>query len=33
MRGDAKVTTFSLWRCGIPADAPLPLPYWRAAAR
>ena len=32
-RGDAVVTTFSLWRCGIPADAPLPLPYWRAAPR
>ncbi len=32
LRGADKVTTFSLWRCGIPADAALPLPYWRAAA-
>ncbi len=28
-RGADQVTTFRLWRCGIPADAPLPLPRWR----
>ena len=28
-RGDELVTTFKLWRCGIPADAELPLPWWR----
>jgi 4-amino-4-deoxy-L-arabinose transferase-like glycosyltransferase len=33
LRGEDRVTTFSLWRCGVPADAPLPLPYWRAAPR
>ncbi len=32
-RGADKVTTFSLWRCRIPADAAIPLPYWRAAPR
>jgi 4-amino-4-deoxy-L-arabinose transferase-like glycosyltransferase len=32
-RGTAKVATFSLWRCRIPADAPLPLARWRTAAR
>jgi len=33
LRRDARVTTFSLWRCHIPADAALPLPYWRAGPR
>jgi hypothetical protein len=33
MRRAETVSTFSLWRCRIPADAPLPLPYWRAAPR
>ena len=28
-RGKELVTTFKLWRCGIPADAALPLPWWR----
>ena len=29
-RGADRVTTWSLWRCHIPEDAPLPLPRWRA---
>jgi hypothetical protein len=33
LRGRDKVTTFSLWRCRIPADAALPLARWRAAPR
>jgi len=33
LRGQDQVTTFSLWRCGIPADADLPLARWRARPR
>lgn len=32
-RRGAKVTTWSLWRCGVPADAAIPLARWRAAGR
>jgi 4-amino-4-deoxy-L-arabinose transferase-like glycosyltransferase len=32
-RGAEQVTTWSLYRCRIPADAPLPLARWRAVGR
>jgi len=32
-RGEALITTFELWRCGIPADAPIALPRWRGGTR
>jgi len=32
-RGAALITTFELWRCGIPADAAIPLPRWRGGTR
>ncbi len=32
-RGEAKGATFKLFRCGIPADAEIPLPRWRGGTR
>jgi hypothetical protein len=33
LRGGDRITTFELWRCRIPDDAPLPLPRWRGGTR
>jgi 4-amino-4-deoxy-L-arabinose transferase-like glycosyltransferase len=32
-RGEVPITTFELWRCRIPADAPIALPRWRGGTR